>query len=47
MTLFNKIYNAIKQFFIYLSCKTDPDYVNLNQDDNIEEVSFIYNNVIS
>jgi len=47
MTLFNKIYDAIKQFFIYLSCRTHADYVNLNQDDDIEEVSFIYNNVIS
>ena len=41
MTLFNKIYNAIKDFFIYLSFRTYPDYINLNEYDNIEEVIFI------
>ncbi len=41
MTLFYKIYEAIKDFFIYLSFRTHGDYVNLNEYDDIEEVIFI------
>lgn len=47
MNFFGKIYDAIKKFFNYLSFKKGPDYMELNNDDNIEEVTFIYNNIIS
>jgi len=47
MSFLNKIYNAIKQFFIYFSCRTKPHYLNLNQHDDIKEVRFVYNNIIS
>ena len=45
MTLFQNIYNAIKKFFDFLSCRTTSEYVSLNSDDN-EEVNKIYNNMI-
>ena len=42
MSIFNKIYDKMKQFFIYLSCRTHPDYVSLNHYDNddMDKVKF-------
>ncbi len=39
MEVINKIYNYIRDFFIYLSCKNKPSYTNLSVNDDSEYVA--------
>jgi hypothetical protein len=34
MSLFQYIYDTVKQFFVFLSCRTNPSYTNLTDDDS-------------
>ena len=39
MEVINKIYNYIRDFFMYLSCKNKPSYTNLSSNDDSEYVA--------
>jgi len=45
MFFFQYIYNTIKDFFVFLSCRTNPNYTSLNDNEGSEQIQKSYNNI--